>query len=62
VIDCQSATRLKLEYSTLPESLKEAGCATGHFGKWHLGPEPYDPPHQGFDADIPVAATSVCYC
>jgi arylsulfatase A-like enzyme len=30
-------TRLKTEYRTLAESLKDAGYATGHFGKWHLG-------------------------
>lgn len=33
-------TRLKTEYRTLAETLKDAGYATGHFGKWHLGPEP----------------------
>jgi len=52
-LDDQSATRLKLEYVTLAESLKAAGYATAHFGKWHLGPEPYDPLHQGFDVDLP---------
>lgn len=48
-----SVTRLKLEYFTLAEALKQAGYATGHFGKWHLGREPYDPLHQGFDVDVP---------
>lgn len=46
-------TRLKSEYRTLAETLKEAGYATGHFGKWHLGAEPYSPLQQGFDIDIP---------
>jgi arylsulfatase A-like enzyme len=46
-------TRLKTEYRTLAESLKDAGYATGHFGKWHLGPEPYSPLQQGFDVDVP---------
>ncbi len=50
---CISATRLKLEYYTLAEALKDGGYATGHFGKWHLGPDPYDPRRQGFDVDIP---------
>ncbi len=50
---CQSATRFKTSYYTLAEALKDAGYATGHFGKWHLGAEPYDPLHQGFDVDIP---------
>ena len=48
-----SATRLKTEYETIAESFKKAGYATAHIGKWHLGPEPYDPLHQGFDVDIP---------
>jgi arylsulfatase A-like enzyme len=46
-------TRLKPSYRTLAESLKDAGYATGHFGKWHLGPEPYSPLQQGFDVDVP---------
>ncbi len=50
---CESATRLKLDYYTLAEALKDAGYRTGHFGKWHLGHEPYDPLHQGFDVDVP---------
>lgn len=53
VISCASATRLKQEYFTLAEALKEAGYMTGHFGKWHLGHEPYDPLHQGFEVDRP---------
>jgi arylsulfatase A-like enzyme len=48
-----SATRLKTEYHTLAKSLQQAGYATGHFGKWHLGPEPYSPLQQGFDVDVP---------
>jgi arylsulfatase A-like enzyme len=46
-------TRLKTEYTTMAEVYKTAGYATGHFGKWHLGPEPYSPLEQGFDVDIP---------
>ncbi len=48
-----TATRLKHEYFTLAEALREAGYRTAHFGKWHLGLEPYDALHQGFDVDIP---------
>ena len=48
-----SVTRLKLEYITLGESFQSAGYRTAHFGKWHLGSEPYDPLHQGFDIDMP---------
>lgn len=54
-LEVQSATRLRQEYFTLAESLKAAGYVTGHFGKWHLGPEPFDPLHQGFDVDLPHA-------
>ncbi|MBL9157067.1 MAG: sulfatase [Verrucomicrobiales bacterium] len=46
-------TRLKREYRTLAEILRDAGYATGHFGKWHLGPEPFSPLEQGFDVDVP---------
>ncbi len=52
-IQPRSATRLKREYVTLAEVFKQAGFTTGHFGKWHLGPEPYSPLQQGFDVDIP---------
>ncbi len=48
-----SITRLGTDYPTLAKSLKNAGYATGHFGKWHLGPEPYSPLQQGFDIDVP---------
>ncbi len=53
VLQAVSATRLKLDYFTLAEALQEAGYATGHFGKWHLGLPPYDPLHQGFGVDFP---------
>lgn len=49
----QSVTRLDTAYPTLGKLLKAAGYATGHFGKWHLGPEPYSPLEHGFDVDIP---------
>ncbi len=48
-----SVTRLGLEYVTLAEALGAAGYVTGHFGKWHLGREPYDPLSQGFGVDLP---------
>lgn len=46
-------TRLDVHYQTLPKTLKAAGYATGHFGKWHLGSDPYSPLQHGFDIDIP---------
>ncbi len=48
-----SITRLDTSLPTLGKMFKQAGYATGHFGKWHLGPEPYSPLQQGFDVDIP---------
>jgi len=49
----RSATRLDTAHVTLAEVLREAGYATGHFGKWHLGPEPFTPLEHGFDVDVP---------
>ncbi|MBN2296536.1 MAG: sulfatase [Pirellulales bacterium] len=46
-------TRLHTKYYTLAEALKDHGYATGHFGKWHLGHEPYSPLQHGFDVDVP---------
>lgn len=41
---------LPLSEQTLPARLKEAGYATGMFGKWHLGNEKaYHPQSRGFD-------------
>ncbi len=48
-----SVTRLKNTYYTLGEMFKDNGYATGHFGKWHLGPVPHSPLENGFDVDIP---------
>lgn len=45
-------TRLPLEYVTLAEILRARGYRTGHFGKWHLGREPYMPEQQGFDLNV----------
>lgn len=58
VLVAESMTRLKSEYFTLAEALKEAGYATAHFGKWHLGhnlkdSDRYEPKDQGFDFDFP---------
>jgi arylsulfatase A-like enzyme len=46
-------TRLDTKFITYARVLKEAGYVTGHFGKWHLGREPYSPLQHGFDVDIP---------
>lgn len=46
---------LPLAAVTLAERLKQAGYATGFFGKWHLSGEPgkeFWPEHQGFDVNV----------
>ncbi len=48
-----TVTRLKTDYPTIAKSLKKTGYVTGHFGKWHLGAEPYSPLQHGFDVDVP---------
>lgn len=53
VLAADSVTRLKTDYPTLPKALQKAGYRTGHFGKWHLGAEPYSPLQHGFDVDLP---------
>lgn len=56
VIGADSVTRLKPDYYTMAEAFKDAGYATAHFGKWHLGQNgPYEPKDQGFDLDYPHA-------
>lgn len=53
VLNADSITRLKTDYLTLPEVLRDGGWRTGHLGKWHLGPEPYSPLQHGFESDLP---------
>jgi arylsulfatase A-like enzyme len=52
-LQCESVTRLDTAIPTLAKQLKQAGYATAHFGKWHLGPEPFSPLQHGFDVDLP---------
>jgi arylsulfatase A-like enzyme len=44
--------QLPLGEFTLAEALREAGYATGFFGKWHLGGEGFEPTRQGFDVNL----------
>lgn len=44
--------RLPLEVQTIAERLKEAGYATGYFGKWHLGHGEFTPRNQGYDEQV----------
>ena len=49
----ESVSRLDTNYYTLAKMFKDNDYATGHFGKWHLGTEPYSPLEHGFDVDVP---------
>ena len=53
VVMPSSVTRLSTNYPTMVKTLKKEGYATGHFGKWHLGPAPYSALQHGFDVDLP---------
>ncbi len=48
-----NVTMLPLDKITIAQSLKNAGYATGMFGKWHLGEDkPHHPAQRGFDEAI----------
>jgi arylsulfatase A-like enzyme len=49
-----NVTALPLEKITIAQAMKNAGYATGMFGKWHLGPlnNEYHPSKRGFDEAI----------
>lgn len=49
----ESVTRLDNKLPTLVKQFKKSGYSTAHFGKWHLGSDPYSPLQHGFDVDIP---------
>lgn len=49
---------LPLEERTLAEALREAGYATGAFGKWHLGGRGFGPEAQGFEVVFPGRANT----
>jgi arylsulfatase A-like enzyme len=51
-----NVTQLPLDKITLAQSLKQAGYATGMFGKWHLGEDKnHHPGARGFDEAISSA-------
>lgn len=43
---------MKLEETTIAETLKDAGYKTFFCGKWHLGDRPYYPEKQGFAINV----------
>jgi len=52
LVDAPYVDHLPLEEQNLARTLKSAGYATWHVGKWHLGSEPFWPDQQGFDVNI----------
>jgi arylsulfatase A-like enzyme len=50
--------QLPLEELTIAELLKQAGYATGLFGKWHLGDRGFGPREQGFDVVVSPPANT----
>jgi len=48
----KNALFMELDEITTAETLKAAGYATAHVGKWHLGPDEFLPPAQGFDVNV----------
>ncbi len=53
LVPVENVTRLAPEKATFAEALRQAGYATGLFGKWHLGEDPkHHPLAQGFDEAI----------
>lgn len=48
-----TATRLSTKHPSIARLFKANGYRTAHFGKWHLGPEPYSALDHGFDLDVP---------
>jgi arylsulfatase A-like enzyme len=52
LVDAPYVDHLPLEEESLARALKQAGYATWHVGKWHLGSEPYLPDNHGFDVNV----------
>lgn len=49
-----SATRLvPNKFPSIAQLFKSNGYRTAHFGKWHLGAEPFSPLEHGFEVDVP---------
>jgi len=55
---CAGGNPLPTEATTMAELLRDAGYATGHFGKWHVGGvstnDPTGPSRQGFDSQYAI--------
>ncbi len=54
-----TALQMPLEVTTIAETLRNAGYATAHFGKWHLGGKGFGPKEQGFETAIELGGHTV---
>ncbi len=52
LVDVPYVRHLPLEEKTIAAALRDAGYATYHVGKWHLGGEQYWPENHGFDQNV----------
>jgi len=52
LIDAPYVDHLPLSEISLARALRQAGYATWHVGKWHLGGPDFYPQHHGFDVNI----------
>jgi arylsulfatase A len=52
IVTPRTATRLRLEETTIAEALKPLGYRSASIGKWHLGGDGFLPTDQGFDLNI----------
>lgn len=52
LVDAPYVKQLPLSECSLARALREGGYQTWHFGKWHLGDEPYWPERHGFDVNV----------
>ena len=57
MIPVENVTSLALDEVTFAERFRDAGYATAHIGKWHLGGGEYLPTRQGFDVNVAGNAT-----
>ncbi len=48
----RNESELPLDERTVAEAFRDAGYATGFFGKWHLGSAPFLPQAQGYDVNV----------
>jgi len=57
---CQGRSMPRAELPTMADMFKDAGYATGLFGKWHIGDSyPYRPSDRGFDEEMHHAAWGI---